>query len=335
MCEQSTMVEAQMMKFILGKWISKPIHVAATLAIPDILAQGARNINVISEITGTHNATLYRLMRALSSVGIFAETQSKVFVNTPLSACLLSDRLRSASLLFHSEWHDRIWDNLLYSVQTGEPAFERIFGESAFDWIEKHPDEAAVFHAANNFKAAHSHRVIVEQCDFEGVLTITDVGGGLGGLVIEILKANPSMKGVVAERPGIVAHLSEIIEEHGLEIRMSAAECDFFDAIPRGSDMYLLSHVLHDWSDEDCVTILTNCHKAMRRDGRLLIVEAIIAPGNEFSISKLLDLEMLLMGHGRERSAEEFSTLLKAAGFRPTRTKHVSESVSMVEAVPR
>ena len=335
MCQQTATPEAQMMKFILGKWISKPIHVAATLAIPNILTQGAKNINVISELTGTHTASLYRLMRALSGVGIFAETQDRVFVNTPMSECLTSDRLRSASLMFNSEWHDRIWDNLLYSVRTGEPAFEEIFGESAFDWIEEHPDEAAVFHAANNFKAANSHRVIVEECNFEGIHTITDLGGGLGGLIIEILKANPSMKGVVAERPGVVAHLSEIIEKHGLQDRMSAVECDFFHAVPPGSDIYLLSHVLHDWPDEDCITILRNCRKAMRRDGRLLIAEAIVTPGNAFSISKLLDIEMLLMGRGRERSAEEFGTLLEAAGFRPARTKHSGESVSIVEAIPQ
>ncbi len=325
---------AQMMQFILGKWISKPIHVAATLGIPDILAAGHKDIAEIAEMTETDPDTLYRLMRALSSVGIFAEAEGREFLNTPLSECLTANRLKAASLLFHSEWHDRMWDNLLYSVQTGEPAFEKLYGEPAFAWLDKHPDEARIFHEANAFKASSSHRVIVDIYDFEGIGTLTDVGGGLGGLMGAILEANPMMRGVVAELPETVRHLRETNKMGKYENRMSVVECDFFKEIPAGSDAYLLSHVIHDWPDESCVRILRNCRKAMAEVGKVLIVEAIIPPGNTPSISKLLDLEVLLMGGGRERSEEEFKDLLKRSGFRLSRIIHAGESVSIIEGTP-
>ncbi len=334
MAQETVAPEARMMKFILGKWISKPIHVAAKLGIADILAEGSRNIDYISEMTGTHPPSLYRMMRALSSVGVFAETEDRVFVNTPLSECLAENRLRSASLMFHSEWHDKMWDNLLYSVETGNPAFEKLYGEPAFDWFEKHPEEARVFHEANSFKAASSHRVIADVYDFAGIKTVTDVGGGLGSLMIEILKANPAMKGVVAELPETACHLAEVIRENKLESRMTAVECDFFKVIPAGSDAYLLSHVIHDWPDEKCIQILRNCRKAIGSDGRLLIVEAVIPPGNDFSISKLLDLEVLLMGGGRERGEEDFTRLMTQSGFCLSRIIDTGEHISIIEGTP-
>jgi len=326
--------ETQMMKFILGKWISKPIHVAATLRIPDLLAEGSRKIDELSEMTETHCDSLYRMMRALAGVGIFAETKKHVFVNTPLSECLLEGRLRSAALMFHSKWHDRMWDNLMFSIRTGNPAFEKIYGEQAFDWFKKNPEEAEQFHEANSFKAAFSHRVIADVYDFTGISIITDVGGGLGGLMSEILKANSRMKGVVAELPETVRHLGQIIKRKNLEGRMTAVECDFFKKIPSGSDAYLLSHILHDWPDEKCLTILRNCRKAIGDRGKLLIAEAVITPGNDFSITKLLDLEVLLMGGGRERSEKEFRRLLKNSGFHLSRIIHTGDSLSVIEGIP-
>jgi len=326
--------ENQMMKFILGKWISKPVHVAAKLGIPDILAGKDRSIEDLAEMTKTDSASLYRMMRALSGVGIFTEAKTRVFANTPLSECLMEGRLKSAALLFHSTWHDSTWDNLLYSIQTGKPAFEEVYGEPVFDWLEKNPDEAKLFHEANSFKAASSHGVIASAYDFKETNTITDVGGGLGSLMIEILKANPHMKGIVAELSENLPGLNEVIKKNELEKRMSAIECDFFKEIPGGSDVYLFSHVLHDWPDEKCITILKNCRKAMNLEGMLLIAESVIPPGNAFSISKFLDLEVLLMGGGCERSEEEFGSLFTKSGFRLSRIIPTEENISIIEGVP-
>jgi len=326
--------ENQMMQFILGKWISKPIHAAAKLGIPDILAEKGRSVEELAEMTETLSAPLYRMMRALSCVGIFAETENRVFVNTPLSECLAEGRLKSAALMFHSSWHDSMWDNLLYSIRTGNPAFEKVCGVPVFDWFKKNPEDAEIFHKANSFKAASSHRVIAEVYDFTGISTLTDVGGGFGSLMAEILKANPHLKGVVAELPEMVGHVDEMIKMNGLEDRMSVAECDFFREIPEGSDAYLLSHVIHDWPDEKCVTILKNCRKAIVPEGRLLIAEAVIPPGNTFSVSKLLDLEVLLMGGGCERNEEEFGNLMKKSGFRLSQIIHTEENISVIEGIP-
>ncbi len=326
--------ETQIMKFILGKWISKPVHVAATLGIPDILAKGSMDIEAISENTETHTDSLYRMMRSLSGVGIFTETKDRVFANTPLSECLMQGRLKSASLMFHSVWHDKMWDNLLHTIKTGCSAFEEVHGEPAFEWFGKHPEDARVFHEANSFKAAFSHREIVENYNFAGIHTITDVGGGFGGLMFEILEANPFMKGVVAELPEVVRDLTGIIKEKNLEDRMSAVECDFFIEIPDGGEAYLFSHILHNWSDEACVTILKICCKAMESGARLLIAEAIIPPGNSFSIAKLLDLEVLLMGGGRERTEEEFRKIMEKSGFRLSRIVHTRENISVIEGLP-
>ena len=335
MNQKTNSPEQQMMQFILSKWISKPIYVAAKLGIPDILGEENKSIKDLAELTDTSAATLYRMMRALASVGIFSELENHNFKNTPLSECLMKDRLKSAVLMFQSSWHDSIWENLQYSIQTGKPAFEKVFGESAFEWFGKNPEEATIFHEANSFKAASSHRVITEVYDFSGIKILADVGGGVGSLMIEILNVNPHMKGVVAELPQVVPQLNKIIKKNKLERRMSAVECDFFKKIPRSSDTYLLSHILHDWPDEKCITILKNCRKAIPAYGKLLIVEGIIPPGNEFSISKLLDLEVLLMGGGCERTEDEFRSLFNKSGFSLSQVIRTEESISIIEGVPK
>jgi hypothetical protein len=335
MNQKTNSPEQQMMQFILGKWISKPIYVAVKLGIPDILGEENKSIKDLAELTDTSAATLYRMMRALAGVGIFFELENRIFKNTTLSEGLMKDRLKSAVLMFQSPWHDSIWENLQYSIQTGKPAFEKVFGESAFEWFGKNPEEATIFHEANSFKAASSHRVITEVYDFSGIKTLTDVGGGLGSLMIEILNANPHMKGVVAELLQVVPQLNGIIKENKLERRMSAVECDFFKKIPSSSDAYLFSHILHDWSDDKCITILKNCRKAIPAYGKLLIVEGIIPPGNEFSISKLLDLEVLLMGGGCERTENEFRSLLNKSGFKVSQVIRTEESISIIEGVPK
>lgn len=331
---KKTSPESQVMQHIFSKWISKPLHAAVKLEIPDILVEKGLCIEELAEITGTVPNTLYRLMRALSGVGIFAEMKNHVFVNTSLSECLTEGRLKSAALMFHSSWHDSMWDNLLYSLQTGKPAFEKVHNIPAFEWFKKNPKEAEIFNKANSFKAGFSHGVIAKEYDFTGINTLTDVGGGFGSLMVEILKINSHMRGIVAELPETIAHVDEIIKTNNLENRMSAVECDFFKNIPGGSDAYLFSHIVHDWPDDKCITILKNCRKVIASEGKLLIAEDVIPEGNTFSVSKLLDLEVLLMGGGCERNKEEFRTLMKKSGFRISQIIHTKENISIIEGVP-
>jgi hypothetical protein len=324
---------AQLMRFIVGMWISKPIYVAAELGIADMLVNGSRSIEELARASQTDAPTLYRVMRALASVGIFFETEGRRFELTPMAECLKTGAMRSIALLFNSDWSDKAWGCLMESVKTGDTAFEIAHGVPVSDWLEVNPRAAEVFNEANAVKAESSHRAIVDAYDFSGIDTLTDVGGGLGVLMAEILIANPSMGGIVAETPFVVPDVMRTIKARGVHDRCQALECDFFEDIPSGSDAYIMSNVLHDWSDEQCRIILANCRRAMKRESRLLIVEMIVPPGSGPSLAKLLDLEMLVTTGGRERTEEEFKTLLESAGFELSRIIPTNGDVDVMEAV--
>ena len=324
---------AQLMKFIVGKWISKPIYIAAELGIADMLAEGSKSIEELAQASQSHAPSLYRMMRALASVGIFFETEDKRFELTPMAECLKKGAMRSVALMFNSDWSDKAWGYFMDSVKTGVTAFEKAHGMPISDWLEKNPLAADVFNEANAVKAANSHRAIVDAYDFSGIDTLTDVGGGLGALMAEILIANPLMKGVVADIPSVIQKARKIIQFRGLEDRCKAVECDFFKEIPAGSDGYLMSHILHNWPEEQCKIILRNCHKAMKFESKLLVVEMLIPPGNQPSIAKLLDLEMLVTTGGRERNEKEFKSLLESSGFKLSRTIATQESICVIEGI--
>lgn len=324
---------AQMMQFILGTWICKPIYVAAEMGIADMLSDGPKSIDELAHLTGTHGPLLYRVMRALASVGIFSETGDRSFALTPMAECLKAGAMRSIALMFNADWHDKAWENLLDSVRTGEVAFVKAHGMPAFDWFKEHPRAADIYHEANAIKAMTSHRAIIDAYDFSGINTLTDVGGGHGALMAEILGANPAMRGVVAECPSVVKKAKEFIRTKGLETRCEVMACDFFKEIPPGTDAYLMSHILHDWDDETCQRILGNCREAMKPGSPLLVVEAVIPPGNEFSVAKLLDLEVFVMGGGRERTEAEFRDLFQSSGFSLSRVVPTAESISVIEGI--
>ena len=322
---------AQLMKFIVGKWISKPIYVAAELGIADMLAEGSKSIEQLAQASQSHAPSLYRMMRALASVGIFFETEGKRFELTPMAEYLKTGAMRSIALMFNADWSDKAWGYFMDSVKTGDTAFEKAHGMPVSDWLEINPRAAAVFNEANAVKAANSHRAIVDVYDFSGINTLTDVGGGLGVLMAEVLFANPLMEGIVADIPSVIQETRKIIQARGIEDRCQAVECDFFKNIPSGSDAYIMSHILHDWPDEQCRIILTNCQRAMKKESRLLVVEMIIPPGNEPSVAKLLDLEMLVITGGRERTEAEFKNLFESSGFKLSRIIPTKESVCIIE----
>ncbi len=325
--------QEQLMKFIVGKWISKPIYIAAELGIADLLSDGPKSIESLAQLSQAHAPTLYRVMRALASVGIFTESANKIFDLTPMAGCLKTGAVRSMALMFNADWNDRAWGYLMDSVQTGDTAFEKAHGMPVSEYLEKNPHVSDIFNEANAIKAAGSHRAIINVYDFSSIHTLTDVGGGTGILMAEILTANPHLTGVVADLPSVVREAEKEILARGLRGRLQADACDFFKTIPEGSNAYLMSHVLHDWTDEQCGTILKNCRRAMQKEAKLLIVEMIVPSGNEPSIAKLLDLEMLVITGGRERTEAEFRALLESSGFKLSRVIPTQESISVMEAV--
>jgi hypothetical protein len=323
--------QEQLMKFILGKWISQPIYVAAELGIADILSKCPLPVEEIARQTKTHAATLYRVLRALAGVGIFEETKNRVFQLTPMAECLKTGAMRPAALMIHSDWNDKAWSYLLHSVRTGETAFDKAHGIPIADWLEKNPGAEKVLSEANAMKAAYSHRAIVDAYDFNGIRTLTDVGGGYGALIAEILVAYPLMKGIVADRPSVVQGAEKLLRDRGLENRCQTVACDFFQDVPAGGDAYLLSHILHDWPDDKCQIILKNCRSAMTPRSKLLLVEMLVPPGNQPSVAKMLDLEMLVITGGRERTREEYSHLLEASGFKLARVKATGAGIWVIE----
>jgi len=325
---------AAMMKIILGKWISKPIHVAAELGLADILSEGPKSPSELARLTGTKADLLHRLLRSLAAVGIFAQQDDGRFELTALAECLRTGALRASALMFLSGWHDRAWEHLAESLRTGQCAFELAHGFPAFEWFDNNPEAAKVFNEANAIKAAVSHRAVIQIYDFSTIKRLTDVGGGYGALLAEILLAHPHMTGILADRPSLSKQAEKYLKTRGLAERARVVPCDFFESVPEGSEAILLSHILHNWDDEACLALLANCRKAVPPGAKLLALENIIPSGNVFSLAKLMDLEMLVMGGGKERTEDEFRRLFHSAGFRLTRLVPIGDDLFLLEGSP-
>lgn len=323
----------QLMRFILEKWISQPIYAAAELGLADLLSPDGDHIDNLAKKSGTHGPTLYRMMRALASVGIFKETKEKWFELTPMGECLKADALGAMALMFHSHWSVKAWARFLESLRTGKCAFELAHNISLTQWLDHNPEAAMIFNKANAIKAARSHSVILTACDFSEHKTVVDIGGGVGALMLEILKSNPKVQGVVADTPQTVQEAKKQIESQNLENRCRAVECDFFETVPKGGDAYLLSNILHDWPDDRCEVILKNCYDIMNPGAMLMVIEMLIPERNEPSIAKLLDLEMLVMTGGRERTEGEYYQLLKKAGFKELKTVSPGGDLSIIQGI--
>ncbi len=323
----------QMMQFITAKWTSQPIQVAAQLGIADLLADGPRSVEELASETKTHAPTLYRLLRALAGRGIFEEQEGRAFGLTPMSQCLQTGAMRALALTFLSDWHEKAWASLLHSVQTGEPAFDHAFGQPAFDWLGEHPGDAALFNQFQAEKTARFIPAVVGAYDFSGIKKLADLGGGTGALMLAILRANPHLSGCVAELPQVARQARESIQASGLAERCQAIECDFFLEAPAGFDAFLMCHTLHDWEDEPSAKILANCRRALPPGGKLLLVENLIPEHGGFSVAKLLDLEVLVIGGGKERTEAEYRALLQAAGFELARVIATPAGIAILEAL--
>ncbi len=323
-------VNDEMMKIIMSKWVSKSVHAAASLGIADLLLDGEKNIESLSEITGSDPDMLYRLLRALAGVGIFTEVKEKIFANTPMSETLTENRLKYVSMMFESDCHCKTWDNLLFSVKKGRSSFEEVFGENAFLWLSKHPDQAEYFYRANGAKSFIVNGTIAKGFDFSRFRKIIDVGGGHGELMTAITEICPGISGVVADLPEVVKRGRERMKKSDNK-RIVFESCDFFKAIPEGCDLYIMSNILHDFDNKRAKVILDNLSCIMSNDNHLLVVEAIIPEGNGFSVAKFLDLEVFLMGEGRERTLVEFDQLFSASGFKIINITETESGVSLIE----
>jgi hypothetical protein len=326
-----------MLHMIAGCWISQAIYVAAKLGIADLLQTGTKSCDVLAAATRTHPDALYRLLRTLSSLGVFSETQTRVFQLTPLAECLRTeapDSLRAFAILLGEEEHWRAWGHTLHCVSTGQSAFEHVFGMSHFEYFAQHPETARLFNEGMTSRSGQENAAIISAYDFSNVPSVIDVGGGHGSLLASILRATANTKCVLFDLPHVVATARAAGWGTVQESRCEFREGDFFDAVPPGGDAYVLKKVIHDWDDERALSILKNCRKALPSAARLLLIEPVIPPGNGRSFNKLLDLLMLIWtSGGKERTEGEHRDLLSSAGFRCTRVISTSSPLTIIEAV--
>ena len=328
----------QLLGMLTGAWMAQALCVAAKLGVADELRCGPRSSEALAKATQTDAAALYRLLRALASVGVFAETEEGAFCLTPLAEVLRSDApdsLRAFAIMLGDESHGRAWGDALYSVRTGRPAFDHVFGKPVFDYYAEHPDAARVASEGLASRSRVENAGIVAAYDFSTATSVVDVGGGQGTLLLSILGGNARARGVLFERPQVIAMSRSIVESASCGGRCDLVPGDFFASVPPGADIYLLKKVIHDWDDQRARVILRNCRASMPLESRLLLVETVVPLGNQPSFAKMLDLLMLVYAGGRERTEAEYRELLESVGFTLRRVLPTAAGISILEAIPR
>jgi hypothetical protein len=319
-----------------GYWISQAIYVAAKLGIADLLKDGPKSASEIALSTRSNERAVYRLIRALCVVGVFRAAGADKFAVTALGMSLQSNVPGSlrAMIITLGETHYAAWAHLLESVKTGAAGFTVAFGAEMFDYLGQNAEAGKIFnHAMTDYSALSSCAVLLSY-DFSETRSLVDVGGGCGRLLTSILHMYPFMQGTLFDMPSVVAAAQETLEGDPCRERCALVPGSFLDFVPPGADTYLMSSVIHDWDDEHAITILRNCRRSMRRHSRLVILEFVLPAGERASFSKVLDLNMLVMNGGCERTANEFRQLFEPAGLTLTRIIPTLSPLSVLEAVP-
>lgn len=326
-----------MFNAIAGRWVTQMIYVAATLGIADLLKDGPRTVEELASAAGAQAGPLYRVLRALASLGIFEELKTRRFKLTPLAATLRSDvpgSMRGLARLSGSRYQEESWQRLLDGVKTGETPFRKAHGVSYFAYLEKRPEDLKIFSEAMTNVSMTENLAIAAAYKFSALRTVVDVGGGNGSLLRAILEANAKLRGLHFDQPLVSARAREDVHltAQGVARRCEFEGGSFFEAVPKGGDAYTIKRVLHDWSDEEAAKILANCRDAMNPKGKVLVIEGVIQTGNVPDRAKLLDIQMFTIG-GRERTKHDFAALFKEAGLRLTRVIRTKCPLSIVEGI--
>jgi hypothetical protein len=328
---------AELLQMLTGKWVSTMISTVARFGVADHLEPGPKSIAELASLTGTQEQALYRLLRAAASVGVFTELEDGRFANTALSEPLRTNAvpcIRNMAMMMLDGFHVDSWAELPWCVETGRPAPYKLFGMGSFEWFAQNPGETVNFHHAMSDLSQADSPVIAAAYDFSRFTSVMDVAGGLGTLLAAILARTPQLRGTLFEVPAVAeqAKTSPILSRHG--DRVACISGSFLDAIPGGADVYIMKHILHDWDDADAGKILANVRKVIGPQGRLLIVEQVVTPRNEPGAAKVMDLEMMVLPGGRERTEQEWGELLAASGFRLDKVIHTPVPQCILEGVP-
>jgi hypothetical protein len=324
-------------EIITGARSTQLIYVAAMLGIADLLKDGPKSSDELANRVGVHPHNLYRVLRALASLGIFAESSHGRFELTPQAEPLqtgVPGSLHPYAIRVGGEWMWGPWGQLLHSVRTGETAFDHVFDMGFFEYLSRNPQAGEVFNETMTISTEGGSAAVLAAYDFSGIATVVDVGGGHGSFIAAILKANPPLRGVLFELPHVAEGARRVIEAEGVADRCEIVAGDFFEAVPSGGDAYVLKIIIHDWNNEHAEAILQNCRHAMTNNGRLLLVERVIPPGNGPSEAKLLDINMMVMTGGVNRTEAEFEALFGATGFKLTKIVPTQSQFSIIEGMP-
>lgn len=314
---------------------ARAVYVAAALNIADHLRNGPKTADELATIARAHGPSLRRVLRFLAGHGLVHENARGRFRLTPMGATLRSDRedsLRPLAIFWNEDYRWRAFGDILHSVATGETAMEHVFGMPIFDFLSDHPDYARNFDAAMTARSERAIPAVLEASDFRGIRVLVDVAGGQGGFLAGILRAHPEMRGILVDLPHVAERARKRFEGSPLSGRLTIVDGNVFESLPPGGDAYVLRKVIHDWDDEKAVQILRTCRRAMVRGTRLLLVEGVLPPKNVPSAVSALDLTMLLMTGGRERTAREYRELFDRAGFRLRGIAPIRTGDSVIEA---
>jgi O-methyltransferase domain/Dimerisation domain len=317
--------------------VSRTVYAAAQLGLADHLAAGPRNAEELATLMNLHAPSLHRLMRTLAGLGILTEQAERRFALTRLGEALKTDApgsARSSVIYVGSPWAQDGWNEIVYSVQTGKTGFEKANGMPLFDYLAAHPEAASLF--SGMMVGIHNQEppAVAAAYDFSIFQTIVDVGGATGNMLAAVLSEHANPRGILFDRPHVVTDAPKLLTAKGVSDRVTIETGDFFKSVPSAADAYIVSHILHDWNDDQCVTILGNIRQAIKPTGRLLIVEMVLTAGDAPHPGKMLDMSMLSQVGGQERTEREYAELLGKAGFRLVRVVETQSPVSIVEATP-
>jgi predicted transcriptional regulator len=326
-------------QLLQGKVVSKALSVVAELGVADHVKSTPTSIDEIAAHTGTHADSLYRVLRLLAAVGVFAESHDRAFALTPVSELLRTDA--RGSLRPMARWQDEhnhytAWGELEHAVRTGKPGFDKAHGVQVFEFMKSHFEVARIFDEAMGGFTVSVGAAVAKAYDFSGVKHVVDIGGSHGVLLAALLDRYPHLRATLYDLPHVIEAARKALATAPHAGRIEALAGDFLEGVPKGADAYIMKSIIHDWDDEHCVALLSRCREAMAPGGRVLVVEGLVTDAQEDTFLKVLDLEMLVMTTGgRERTHAELAALMRKARLDLVRVVRTESPMSVAEAHAR